>query len=585
MKILDRYILKQIIIGFVLVLASMTTLVWLTQSLRMIDMIVTKGVPIRIFLKLTVLVLPNFLQILSPLALFAVSLFTLIRMQSDKELMVMKAVGMSTADIMKPLFGLGVVLAILGYFMSLVLIPQSNTDMREMKWQIKNDLSHLLLQERQFNSFDNGLTLYVKNRLPDGGVEGIMAYDNSNPEKVSILSAQKGSVFQETDSIRVVFHDGVRQEYQPKTKNFSILKFDKYSMNFADKNDSGTRSSDVREMSLKELWQKTPEEVGGNEARWRKHKVELVKRLTQPLYNITYLFLVIFGVLSGFYNRRGQVGRINMTVAAALVIQSLALAFENMAGKNLWFLILVVLNVFAPILFLLHFTRSKEKKLLKWFGVSLILFAVFPAGAVGLKMEKVDTKAPVDFEADQVSFNQKTNVLDATGNVILTQDGMKVKTNHIQYNKTENKIKVPGSIDIEMPDGTVAKTNNGFLAGDLSEMSLGPTDITLYEGSSFGASSVERKTNGDTYLTDSFYTPCNRCEGKQPLWQLRAKDIHHDTVAQDIIFKHAFLDVKDMPVAYLPYWRMPDFSVKRRSGFLAPSFSSTHFMRTGKTRS
>ena len=65
MKIIDRYTLRQIIVGFVLVLTSMTTLVWLTQSLRMIDMIVTKGVSVGIFFELTLLVLPNFLQILS----------------------------------------------------------------------------------------------------------------------------------------------------------------------------------------------------------------------------------------------------------------------------------------------------------------------------------------------------------------------------------------------------------------------------------------------------------------------------------------------------------------------------------------
>ena len=115
MKIIDRYTLRQIVVGFVLVLTTMTALVWLTQSLRMIDMIVTKGVSAGIFLELTVLVLPNFLQILSPLGLFAVALFTLIRMQADKELMVMQAVGMNAQDIMRPIFKCGIVLMILGY--------------------------------------------------------------------------------------------------------------------------------------------------------------------------------------------------------------------------------------------------------------------------------------------------------------------------------------------------------------------------------------------------------------------------------------------------------------------------------------
>ena len=156
MKILDRYILKQLAIGFALVLVSMTVLVWLTQSLRMVDMIVTKGVSVAIFLKMTFLVLPNFVQILSPLALFAVVLFVFSRMQSDKELMVMQAEGMSNSQIMRAPLIFAFILTVLGYFLTLSLVPYSNTQMREMKWQIKNNLSHMMLQEGQFNSFING---------------------------------------------------------------------------------------------------------------------------------------------------------------------------------------------------------------------------------------------------------------------------------------------------------------------------------------------------------------------------------------------------------------------------------------------
>ena len=82
MKITDKYILRQLIVGFLLVLSCLTMLVWLTQSLRMIDMIVSKGVGVWIFIEMTLLVLPNFMQILMPLALFAVVMFTFIRMHS-----------------------------------------------------------------------------------------------------------------------------------------------------------------------------------------------------------------------------------------------------------------------------------------------------------------------------------------------------------------------------------------------------------------------------------------------------------------------------------------------------------------------
>ena len=63
MKIINKYILKQLIVSFALVLVGLVTLIWLTQSLRMIEMIVTKGVSFRVFMEMTMLVLPNFVQI------------------------------------------------------------------------------------------------------------------------------------------------------------------------------------------------------------------------------------------------------------------------------------------------------------------------------------------------------------------------------------------------------------------------------------------------------------------------------------------------------------------------------------------
>ena len=592
MKIINRYTLKQIIVGFVLVLVSMTVLVWLTQSLRMIDMIVTKGVPVKIFLELTVLVLPNFIQILSPLVLFAVALFTLIRMQADKELMVMQAVGMSPKNIMKPIFGLGVVLALLGYALAFGIIPASISEMREMKWKIKNDVSHLLLQEGQFNAVGNGFTLYIKERTKAGQVKGILAYESKKGDKVSVLSATRGTLFQEPDGIRVEFYDGSRQEYNRKTKQYSILKFDKYAMNFTDAEESGDRKMDVRELSLADLWNKTKADVKNNTPLWRKHKVELVKRLTQPIYNVTFLFLVMFGVLSGTYNRRGQAGRIYTTVFAALAVQSLSLVFENLSGKSLWWLILLVLNVFLPVFLasrgevfvrrfcdfaaLIFTSFARMKKIM----VFLLIFGTSQTMAgVDIKIAPVNTKAPVDFEADKVSYNQKKNELNAKGNVVLTQDGMTVETDQITFNKTENVITAPEKIKIKTKDGTVAHTENGVLSGDLSSMKTGKTDVLFYEGSFMGAGTMERKENGDAYLTDAIYTPCDRCEGKAPLWQLHSKYVKDDMADHDLIFKHSFLEVKEVPVFYVPYFRIPDFTVKRRSGFLTPGWRSTREMK------
>lgn len=587
MTILDRYVLKQIIIGFVLVLVSMTVLVWLTQSLRMIDMIVTKGVSVGLFFKMTVLVLPNFLQVLSPLALFAVTLFTFIRMQSDKELMVMQAVGMSSVQIMRPVFMLAAFLTAAGYLFSVFVIPAANTELREMRWRIRNDLSHLLLQEGQFNSFKNGLTLYVKERLPDGNVKGVLAYEMKGRDQVSMLAAKSGTVFQEPEGVRVVFHDGTRQEFHPKTHQFSILKFDKYTMSFSDQNKDGSkRTADARELSLKALLSATPEEVG-HEPTWRKYKVEFVKRLTSPLYNFTFVFLAMFGILSGFYNRRGQVGRINFTIGAALVVQSLALAFENMAGKNLWFLGLIVLNVFVPILLIYWVVIRKNGVKIKQAAalvlIGLILGAGTPASAaLDFNLESMDKDAPVDFEADKVTYDKAKDEVLASGHVVLIQNGIVLETDRIVFNRGHNQIFAPDEVVIKMPDGTVTKTQNVVLSQGMTDIVAGAMETRLYEGTHLGASRMKRTDMGKrVYLRDVIYTPCDKCDGQAPLWQLRAKNMRHDKEDQEFVYKHVFLDVKDVPVFYWPYLQMPDFSVKRKTGFLPPGLSSGNEMKGG----
>ena len=291
MKILTTYILKQLIISFLLILLGMTTLVWLTQSLRMIDMIVTKGIPVSMFLEMTLLVLPNFIQILSPIALFAVILFIFSRMQADKEVMVMQAIGMSNKSIMKPAFILAIILTIIGYCLTLSIIPASHRELGELKWKVRNDLSHLLLQEGQFNTLNNRLTLYVKERAEDGSVKGVLAYDAKNPTNISVLIAQKGYIFQKEEGFEVVFQNGSRQEYSPQTKKFSILNFDKYNMFFSDKkNANKTRNLDESDYPISYLMSITKKDVD-DPIQFRKYKTEILKRITKPLYNISFMFI------------------------------------------------------------------------------------------------------------------------------------------------------------------------------------------------------------------------------------------------------------------------------------------------------
>ncbi|MBQ3695541.1 MAG: LPS assembly protein LptD [Alphaproteobacteria bacterium] len=575
MHIVDKYIFRQTLVGFLTILISLTVLIWLTQSLRMIDMIVTKGVSVGTFLEMTLLVLPNFLQILSPLALFGVALFVFIRMQADKELIVLKAVGMNSRQLIRPLLMLGGILVLFGYLLTLWFIPASYSELRQMRWKIQNDLSHLLLQEGQFSSFKNGTTLYIKERESDGKVKGIIAHE-IKPDKRSVLIAEEGTMLQTPEGISVTFNSGTRQEFEPKTHQFSVLKFDKYTMLFTDKNGKSTRKLDAREMSLKQLLSATPQSTKDGPT-YRKYKVEAFKRLTQPLYNLLFLWMAAFGVLSGFYNRRGQSKQINTVVIAALLVQSFSLAFENIAVRNLWGLLLMAANLFVP-LTVLYLVLFKERKI-AWIHLVVILLCgtmTLPAQAmpgINIKGVHASKDQPIEFEADNMDYNLKTGILTASGNVVLTQNNIHMSTERILYNKDKDEVTIPQEVKLNLPDGTKSTVNNMLLYPKKSEATANTVSGYLTDGSFIGADRMISTQKGDIIVMhDATYTPCNFCEEKSPLWQIDAKRVTQDFTDHTLSFAHMFLDIKEIPILYFPYFQIPDFTVKRKTGFLPPSF-------------
>ncbi|MGN0919229.1 MAG: LPS export ABC transporter permease LptF [Alphaproteobacteria bacterium] len=584
MKIVDRYILGQLVVGFTLILVSLTILIWLTQSLKMIDMIVTKGVSVSVFLEMTLLVLPNFLQILMPLALFAVTLFTFIRMQSDKELMVLKAVGMSARQLMRPVLMMAAVLTLAGYCLSFFVIPWATGQIREMRWKIQNNLSQVLLQEGQFNSFGKGKMVYIRERLPEGGVKGILAYEIKNGKKTTLV-ADTGNLFQTSEGLDILFGRGVRQEFDTKTKQYSVLKFDKYTMSFSDQGrKAGTRTKDAREMGVWHLLT-LPKDKAPTEPMWRKYKVEAFKRLTMPLYNFVFALLALSAVLLGTYSRRGHSGRINFVVGCALLVQTLELAFDNMAGKNLWFLILAVGNILIPVFIVRRlFHQELDKKSHKK-GLAAVLIILFMAGSAQAMMH-VDTRSlkkdqPVDFESDTLTFNQKTGEAVASGNVVLKQNGSTIQTEKIVYDKNQNIVHVLENAYLTLADGTRVQTDQIHLFPNDSEMITGPADVNLIDGTYLATDRIIRRDKGqETVFKNASYTPCAICEGKSPLWRLSANTIEEDEPAQTLRFWNMFFKVKDVPLVWFPYFQMPDPSVKRKTGFLIPSFGSNSEMKS-----
>ena len=593
MKKINVYIIKQLLLGFVFMALGMTALIWLSQSLRMIDWIVNKGVSVNLFIELTLLVVPNFFAIITPLAFFIVVLFVYQRLISDRELVVMKAAGMSAFDLAKPAIYVGTILVILGYCLTLWLVPYSVSQFKELRFKIRNNLAQVVIQEGEFNPLSDKVTAYVRVFKPSGYLEGILIHDDRNPNKRVVMVAKEGLYLMGDGEARIVMQDGVRQEYNRKTGVFSSLSFEQNTITFEENKTSQVRTLSEEEQSLKRLLTARADDGKLTPLNYRKYKVEAFKRLTQPLYALAYAFIGLLTLLLGHYNRRGQSERIYLAVALVVLLQALALGFENLSDKNLWFLLLMAANFAMPIIggFVIlkrgYFIQGKNKItrwLTRFFVFALILFgsSVYAATPQFVVDTDLQTDAPVEFEADKVSYNQTDGTIVATGHVYINQNGTILKADKLLYNQKDKSGQAIGNVVVIRPDGVELHSSEMSLSDAFQQAEVKQIELLFADGSTFKAERVERTDGGNLSIFKKVsFTPCSYCSSESPLWDISASTVEHNYSEQEYIFYNAIFDLKSVPVFYWPYLVYPDFQVKRKTGFLAPTMTKSTEMGFG----
>lgn len=348
MSQITRYILRQLAVGMLFVSLALAAILWLTQSLRFIEMIVNKGLSVLAFLELTLMLMPGFLVVILPVSLFGVVLFTYNRLIADRELVVLRAAGLSHIALSRPALLLAGTVVVIGYLLTCWLIPLTVRDFHQMQWTIRNDIGTVLLQEGMFNKFGDGLTIYVRARTPAGELTGILVHDQRNPRRPVTIMAERGALVMTPTGPRVLMVNGNRQELPPGTGQLSLLHFDSYTVDFdTAKTVKGERFRDARERGLDELWDADPNELGPSE--YRRFRVELHSRLTSPLYALGFTLVACAILLTSGFNRRGQIAPILTAVAAMVGIQAVALGASNLATGNLAFVPAIYLAALIPI--------------------------------------------------------------------------------------------------------------------------------------------------------------------------------------------------------------------------------------------
>jgi LPS-assembly protein len=213
---------------------------------------------------------------------------------------------------------------------------------------------------------------------------------------------------------------------------------------------------------------------------------------------------------------------------------------------------------------------------------ALSLFLVAFAGPV--QAQEIDL--PISFTADQMDMDQDLGLITARGNVEVVHDKRTLIADVITYNQKLDILSATGNVTLLEPSGDVMFAEFMELDGDFKNGIVSDIRMILSDRSRVAANGG-RRIDGDLDLRKAVYSPCNLCADdptRPPLWQIKAIKVFHDTSRKVVEYSDAWLEIAGVPVFYTPFLTHPDPTVKRESGFLTPTFgSSTDLGATLKT--
>jgi lipopolysaccharide export system permease protein len=339
MSVLDRYILRQTLSIMLFVTAALSAAVWLAQSLRLVDLIVNRGLSIELFFYLALLILPRFLDIVLPIGAFIAVLFVFNRLTAESELVVMRAAGLGPLALARPVLILAGVGWALLMSLSAYFLPASNREFKDLQFEIRNRFVSALLQEGTFTTISEKLTIYIATRDERGQVTGLLISDDRDPQQPVTILAERGAFADDAQASRIIMVNGSRQRFDRATGKLSVLTFDRYTLDLNMLRDApGVRFRDAQERYLDELFWPPPQL---DPIIRRSFLVEGHHRLLVPLSIFSFVMIPLACLLPGEFNRRGQLRRVLLAVGLAFLFQALDLGIKNLAGRNLGLIALV----------------------------------------------------------------------------------------------------------------------------------------------------------------------------------------------------------------------------------------------------
>ena len=207
--------------------------------------------------------------------------------------------------------------------------------------------------------------------------------------------------------------------------------------------------------------------------------------------------------------------------------------------------------------------------------IKIFLFFIFFISGNALGADNKQTNSgDINFSSEKLKVDEKTKIMIASGNVIITNNNRQLTADKVEYDQNSDKAIATGNVKLKEKDGSIYESERVILTNEFKSVVAIPLYGELIDKSFIKSNNFKKNDLGESYFKEGVYTACE-CDFKQdvkPIWRVETKEIKHDPATKTIYLKHPVMRIFSIPVYYLPYLSFPDWTVKRRSGFLTPVY-------------
>ena len=288
---ISRYIFRTTLGAFLVVLVSLTAVIWVTQALRDIDLMTNQGQTILVFVGITGLIIPLLVLVIAPIALLIAVAHVLNKMSTDSEIIVMNAAGMSPWLLFRSFMTVALVVSLFVGAISAYFAPKGLRMLRDWLTEVRANVVSTIVQPGRFTSIETGVTMHIRERRSNGQLVGIFLDDRRNPkERITVLS-EFGELLDNDNGTFLILQKGIVQRHELKERDPAMVAFDRYAFDLSQfAGGQQTVKYSIRERYLWQLLFPDPKDQLYIEQPGQ-FRAEMHDRLIAPLYPLAFMVI------------------------------------------------------------------------------------------------------------------------------------------------------------------------------------------------------------------------------------------------------------------------------------------------------